>query len=338
MNTTENLFYQQINSDVECFPQCVFNLHEEATLCSFIHNMKHLRNEVEDNNENPQNSQIENSNEQNIIIDTAYYPRFLIGDSNSPENAIDYEQIVYNHMCMSELSSLPTPRVIQTEITPHDRAMLVDWLCRLHYKCRLTTPAFFRCVGIIDRALLLVNVRQSELKLIGCAAMLIATKIEGRRKLLICHAIELAENAFSRDDLVNAEAQLLNLLNYRCDFPTSFMFLSHLFRMNEKTFKLVLFARYIIEVCASSIEFINVRPSAVACSAILLTRIINNLEPWPEEFAQYTLYDYNDLIGYARIIHSILIDKNREEIAFMRRKYGSQQFMCVANISLPCVI
>ncbi|OHT17014.1 putative cyclin-A3-1 [Tritrichomonas foetus] len=320
----QNLLCQQINQINEAEYLQVNN----NILCGILQN---INSNFHPNNDNFTSiSEIPNAN---------FYQQapFNIGNDNNPNDATEYESIIYKQMCESELL-MPQPQVIQTEITPHDRGMLVDWLCRLHYKCQLTTSAFYRCIGIIDRVLLLTVVYPCQLKLIGCAAMLIATKVEGKKPLRICHAIELGMNKFSREDMIQAESEIMNLLGFQFNFPTSFMFLSHLMRISEETFDMCLYARNIIEVCSSAIEFINVRPSAVACAAILTVRKLYGVETWPQSLMEYTGYNEEDLIGYARIIHSILIDENREESTFMRRKYGSPLFKCVAQQPLPCVI
>lgn len=261
----------------------------------------------------------------------------IIGNPHDLRDSTEYELIIYRQMLETEVL-MPSPCVIQTEITPKDRGLLIDWLCRVHYKCRLSTSIFYRCVGIIDRLFMLTTIHPHELKLIGCASMLIASKIEGQH-FYIKHAIELSENSFNREMMINAETKINNLLGFQLNFPTSFMFLSHLQRLSEERSEIVLHSRYIIEVCSSAIEFINVRPSAIACSAILLTRILHNFEDsWTSQMEEYTGYSYEDLIGYVRIIHSILLDEDREESIFMRRKYGSTAFHSVANFSLPCFI
>lgn len=261
----------------------------------------------------------------------------VIGNSESPQDVTEYELKVYREMLEGELL-MCSPQVVQTSITAKDRGLLVDFLCRVHYKCRLTTAAFYRCIGILDRLFMLVKIEPNILKLVGCASMLIASKIEGQT-FLIEHAIELSSGEFDREMMVKAESDILDALEYQINFPTSFMFLSHLQRLSIQTSELVLHARYIIEVCASAIEFINVRPSAIASMAILATRIFHQIDsPWTPELEQYTGYSYSDLIGYVRIVHSLLLDGEREESVFMRRKYGSVQFCNVASFPLPSCI
>ena len=262
----------------------------------------------------------------------------VIGNPNDLKDSTEYELIIYREMLESEIM-LPSQNVVQTEITPKDRGLLVDWLCRVHYKCRLTTSIFYRCIGIIDRLLMVTVIPSEDLKLIGCASMLIASKIEGQ-PFYISHAIELSEHSFNREMIINAEAEINNLLGFQLNFPTSFTFLSHLQRLSEERSECVLHSRYLIEVCSSSIEFINVRPSAIACTAILLTRILHGYDDdaWTDQMEEYTGYSFSDLIGYAKIIHSFLLEEDREETVFMRRKYGSPAFHCVADYPLPCVI
>lgn len=341
------------DSSIECLSFSHLNQHViTETATSFLQNLNawNANNYFEQKQNNDDENDcytMEDMNEQNANVNDSFDEpeqveptnmTMIIGNSNDLKDPTEYELIIYREMLEAE-TIMPTESVSQTEITPKDRGLLVDWLCRVHYKCRLSTAIFYRCIGIIDRLLMTTIIHKEELKLIGCASMLIASKIEGQQ-FYISHAIQLSEHSFNREMIINTETKINNLLGFQLNFPTSFTFLSHLQRLSEERTEIVLQSRYFIEICSSAIEFINVRPSAIACSAILLTRILHDYgdESWTDQMENYTGYSFDDLIGYAKIIHSFLLEEDREETVFMRRKYGSPAFHYVANYSIPCCI
>jgi hypothetical protein len=97
----------------------------------------------------------------------------------------------------------------------------------------------------------------------------------------------------------------------------------------------MLLARYIAELCLSSSQFLRVKPSAIASTAVLMTRTLAGLEPWTEELALYTQFSFDELSGYYRTVHTLLLIPDREESAFIRRKYASDPFCHVANVPVP---
>jgi transcription initiation factor TFIIIB Brf1 subunit/transcription initiation factor TFIIB len=237
-------------------------------------------------------------------------------------------------MRVSEVE-FPEAVVEQTEISLQDRALLVDWMCRLHYKAQLTTESFYRAVGILDRAIALVHISPQRLRVIGAAAMLIASKIEDLRPMTTDHAVSVAQNEFSEDDLKQMEVQLINLIEFNTEFPTPLFFLTRFISITDHCKELALLSRYLLELAMTSGEFLGVRPSAIAASALMMTHTLAGMEPWTEEMAGYAQYGFEDLCGYCRVFHAMLLEPQREESNFMRKKYASEPFGFVANVPVP---
>jgi hypothetical protein len=59
------------------------------------------------------------------------------------------------------------------------------------------------------------------------------------------------------------------------------------------------------------------------------------MEPWTKELALYTQFAFEELSGYCKIVHKLLLIPDREESAFIRRKYGSDPFCNVAGVPVP---
>lgn len=63
-------------------------------------------------------------------------------------------------------------------INEQDRAKLIDWLCKLHYKFKMFPETFFAIVSFVDQYLAVKDIPLAELQLLGIAALFAAAKFE----------------------------------------------------------------------------------------------------------------------------------------------------------------
>jgi hypothetical protein len=73
----------------------------------------------------------------------------------------------------------------------------------------------------------------------------------------------------------------------------------------------------------------------MAAVAIMVTRILNGEEKWPAGLAGYTMYTQEQLEPYGTAIRLMLLDRDREESRFMKRKYSSEPFRAVGHVKIP---
>lgn len=66
----------------------------------------------------------------------------------------------------------------QADINEKMRAILVDWIIEVHLKFKLKPETLFLTVSLIDRYLEKVQIKRTNLQLVGVTSMLIATKYE----------------------------------------------------------------------------------------------------------------------------------------------------------------
>lgn len=67
---------------------------------------------------------------------------------------------------------------IKSEVKDTSRAFLVEWIIDVHRKFRLMAESLYLTVLIVDRYLSLVQIKKSQLHILGLTAILIATKYE----------------------------------------------------------------------------------------------------------------------------------------------------------------
>ncbi|KAH0795701.1 Cyclin, N-terminal domain containing protein [Histomonas meleagridis] len=263
-------------------------------------------------------------------------PQFAVGDPKNPQDAYEYEQTIYYEMLKAE-TSFPNTNLVQTEITENDYNILVDWLCRMHYKSHLSTASFSRCIGLLARVFALVNIELSKFPLVGCTCMLIASKVEGTKRLTYDKVLAFFPSELKKEDLRIMETNILTLLNFNVNFPSHFFFLTHLLRNTDQSAVAVLFARYILEI-AQTANIWYTRPSIMTSAVIALSRLLLGGVAWPDQLREYTNYTINDLYVHMKFLHQLLLKYRKQENMFIRRKYSSKAFYEVALIPIPEIL
>jgi hypothetical protein len=254
-----------------------------------------------------------------------------IGDPEDPQDVVEFEHIIYRSMRSKENATRPL-QFAQTEITMRDRNMLIDTVARFHYRLGLTTNALYRFIGILDRCLAVTSVPKSKLRVVGCAALLIASKIEDIYPAQSVDLVRLAEREFGQGELFAMEIQVLNAIRFDTTFATPLFFLTQFMRIHSQTKESLLLGRYILEICHTHERSFGVNPSMVAAVATMVTRVLRAEERWPKELAGYTMYSAEELDPMAAIVRGMLLEPEREESRFIRKKYSSEAFHSVAYV------
>lgn len=266
-------------------------------------------------------------------------PRFLhvefpIGNPDNEQDVTEYEHIIYRSMRERELKT-PLPQVLQTDFTDSDVGIIIDSLDRIHFKFQLTTNTFYRCVGILQRVLAITFVSASQLPLVSCAALLVASKVEDVNPILASDIVKYIGNQFDMNQLLKMETDIYSIIGYDTVFPTPLFFLVHFLRLDEQTPETLLLSRYITELCMTCPEFKTEKPSAIAAAAIMMVRTIAGAEIWPEKYVIYTQYTFEDLCHNVKIIHAMLLQEDRQESRFMKLKYSYDIFHYVSSTVIP---
>lgn len=113
----------------------------------------------------------------------------------------------------------------QKDINEKMRAILVDWIIEVHMKFKLMPETLYLTINIIDRYLEKVQVERHRLQLVGVTSMLIASKYEEIYSPEIKDFIYITDNAYSKEDLLNMEYDILSKLGFSLTFPSQYRLL-----------------------------------------------------------------------------------------------------------------
>ena len=146
--------------------------------------------------------------------------------NTDPALCSDYIDDMYHlFFKLEEDFSTPLYMMRQPDITYRMRAILIDWLIEVHNKFKLHPATLWLCVNILDRYLSKVTIIRQKLQLIGIASLLIACKYEEIYPPEVDDCVYMTDKAYSREEVIKTESDILNKLNYQLVVPTGYHFL-----------------------------------------------------------------------------------------------------------------
>jgi len=236
---------------------------------------------------------------------TAWAPNLAqqsIEEVNNVQLVSEYAADIHNFLLTEETARLPSATYMdhQRDINPKMRAILVDWLVEVHSKYRLQDEALWLTVQIVDRYLQTTQVMRNRLQLIGVAAMLIAAKFEEIHPPEVRDFAYITDNTYSKLEILDMEAVILNALAFDLACPTAVHFLTKFQRANRSNEVQRHLSQYIAELSLLEIKFLKYKPSQVAAAAVLLS---NRLmlrrgppqHPWSPQMVTMTQCDEQEL-------------------------------------------
>ena len=173
---------------------------------------------------------------------------------------------------MADVSSID----IQTEIQWFMRPYLLDFLVEAHGAFLLLPETLYLSVNLLDRYCSRRVVYKRHYQLVGCAALLISSKY-GDRKERVPTVRELRSmccNLYDEQMFIQMEWHVLHTLSWVIGHPTADAFLQ--IAMSETGYdpEVEHMTLYICEISLFHKEFVSVRPSVLARSALALARCI----------------------------------------------------------------
>jgi hypothetical protein len=249
----------------------------------------------------------------------------------------EYAEDICHNLRVAEKSLTPCAEYmkLQPDINYKMRAILIDWLVTVHAKFRLCTETLFLCINLVDRYLEKRAVSRNILQLLGVAAMLIASKYEEIYPPEIRDFIYITDKAYTKQQLLRMESDILNVLEFRVCVPTAWRFLerfSSQLGLDDTGFAL---ARYCIELCLLEYHMLRYLPSELAaCSVYLATKILNREHNTLNLVARITKHDEERVRACARDMLVLFQAAPKHTLMAVREKFASSTFFSVSSIRL----
>lgn len=264
--------------------------------------------------------------QQDQAKEVARHRQHLLAQELSRLDAEEYQQDMLEHMLRMDESTMPDVDSIdiQTEIQWFMRPYLLDFLVEAHSAFQLLPETLFLTVNLLDRYCSKRVVYKRHYQLVGCAALLIASKYGDKKEKVptIKELKSMCCSLYDDDMFLQMEWHVLSTIGWTIGHPTVDNFLRMATKDNVHDPEVENLALYMLEIALYHRDFVSKRSSQLALSALALARHFLNRSParpaeWASTFDHTTFHE--------------LMHKVSEPSQILSRKYASARYACVSR-------
>ena len=230
------------------------------------------------------------------------------------------------------------------QITCRMRATLVDWLVEVQIQYHLLQETLYLAVSILDRFLQAVPTTSKKyLQLVGVAAMYVASKYEEVYLPDISDFVYITDSAYTKQQLLAMEVQIVKALNFEFSRPISLTFLRRYSKVVEANPIHHCFSKYFLDLALLEYSLSHVKPSLTAAAALYISLCIHDLKGmngpqlWDAKMVHYSTYTLAEVETAAKKLAPIVIKAQTSKFVAVNKKYSSSKMMKVSQRSeLEC--
>lgn len=212
----------------------------------------------------------------------------------------------------------------QPELRWFMRPYLVDFIVEIHQTFRLRPETLFLTMNIVDRYVSKRIVYKRHYQLVGCAALLIASKFEDAKDRVptVAELAQMCCSAYEESAFTQMEGHVLSTIGWVLGFPTPEAWLRLSFLHQPQDQKTMSVARFLVEATLFQRDFIGVFPSHLADGALLLARCICDAQSAAIDSASSD----KDTLDAAKLIDNYLAENASELSSILVKKYSFSHF------------
>ena len=225
-----------------------------------------------------------------------------------PEYAVDYDYL----------------SKVQNEVKDTSRGFLVEWIIDVHRKFRLLPETLYVTVSTIDRYLSKMQIKKTQLHLLGVAALLIATKYEEIYPPELKDLLSVSENKFTKEEVLKLEFEILSTLEFNFFVPSILRFLQRYRKLSNTASddQIFFFAQYLSEISLLDAFFLKHKSSEIAAASFILSaRSIKKVNAWNSEMEKWTGYKEKDLKTVIEDLKQFALEVNPKFLSTLKYKF-----------------
>lgn len=265
----------------------------------------------------------------------------------------EYQADVVKHMHQMEEETIACVDLMdaQPELRWYMRPYLVDFIVEIHQTFRLRPETLFLTMNIVDRYVSKRIVYKRHYQLVGCAALLIASKFEDAKDKvpLVSELAQMCCSAYDESAFVQMEGHVLSTIGWTLGFPTPEAWLRlacatgqeqgsaveaaeadvlstvSAIGLDAKTMNMT---RFLLEVTLFTRDFIGLSSSHLTAGCLLLSRIIAGNG---QDKLCLTETAAPKAIQVAQLIDGYLTEHAHELSEILVKKYSFSHFSCAST-------
>ncbi|KRX01875.1 Cyclin-like protein [Pseudocohnilembus persalinus] len=270
------------------------------------------------------------------------YKQIAKEDKHNPSLVSDYQVSIFSYLRFNQ-KQITNPQYMnsQTSITSDMRAILYDWLIKVHIKFKLVDECLFMAINLIDRYLEKTKISRDKFQLLGITCLFISSKVEEIYPPHIKDFASVTNGACTKYDIIRMEGQLCKVLEFNLCIPSSLVFLNRYSRLDKNMASLnskeYYLARYLLELSFLDSKFLQYTQANIAASSVYLSnQIFDKKEFWNEAQIHQSQFSEKEIRKCALDLYFFLQDvkKNSQFTEGVRNKFRGQKYLEIADISI----
>jgi G2/mitotic-specific cyclin-B, other len=221
----------------------------------------------------------------------------------------------------------------QNDINDKMRAILIDWLVDVHLKFKLMPETLYLTVNVIDRFLETKQVNRKHLQLVGVTAMLVASKYEEIWAPEVRDFVYISDRAYNRDQILNMEKIMLNVLRFNLTVPTCHHFAARYMKAAGITEnkEAVAYVNYFMELALTEYSMLRFPYSQIAASAVSAACGLVGLDTYPRALARHSRYSASQIDECVAALTSLYRKAPQSKLTAVYKKFSSEKWLNVAT-------
>jgi len=256
-------------------------------------------------------------------------------DAEDPQSVAEYVRDIYQYLREREAHGRVGDYMQQQEdLTEKMRAILIDWLVEVHWKFKLQAETLYLTVHLLDTYLSKKQVKRQKLQLVGVTCMLLASKHEEIYPPEIKDFVHVTDRAYTREDILEMEVQILNTLGFQLTSPSARQFLTRYLKlMPPNGAEHAALAEYALELSLVNYRSMRHPPSHIGAASLLLANKILKISPaWPATMNVATGYTEAHIKSCAKELCSLLQQAEKASLQAVRKKFSQATYHRVAKM------
>lgn len=144
----------------------------------------------------------------------------------------DHKRILSNILKRQNKSGVQVDyfRSVQTEVKPHMRKIVTDWMLEVCEEQQCHPEVFFHAVNYMDRFLCHINIAKNQFQLLASTCLFLASKFKESVPLPAENLVLYTDNSITTLEILEWEMVVLQVLQWDLSAATSYSVLDHLLR------------------------------------------------------------------------------------------------------------
>ncbi|CAB4253968.1 similar to Saccharomyces cerevisiae YDL155W CLB3 B-type cyclin involved in cell cycle progression [Maudiozyma barnettii] len=255
-------------------------------------------------------------------------------DFLDPVLVAEYSDSIYKYMRKLEAKYKPKNDYMnnQTFLDWEFRRTLVEWLVNIHLDLDLIPETLFLAVNLMDRFLSKESITLNKFRLVGIAALFIATKMEEHKVPSLEDVLEALDGQYSAEEIIDSERFILVTLRHRLGWPGPMSFLRKTNKADDYNDDIRTHAKYFLEATLVEAKFVACPPSLLAAGAYYISKyMITSDNSWSLKHVYYSGYTKDQLAPLVKFLLKNC-DNGKTTHKNIRKKYCKKTYSSTVKL------